>query len=218
MSNAFESPDTIKHHFRSFNMDGPEVEYDLSDSEMLDDASEEAWHASPASPLQMADVVNGDTSGNSHCTKPTAFVVDHNLCRPSTGLDRLCGDEERPDSPHVDSPAQLARSSQQDVSKDEVGNQPNILAEIESIFESMVDVLLNERGQLTVAIKTRTLSRGQPCDAVNAAQIHAESVQHLSFPGKTEKEAWRFGERDMRSSLWHRETDTAQPSSPAYWS
>ena len=171
-------------------MDGPEVEYDLSDSEMLDDASEEAWYASPASPLQMADVANGDTSVNSHCTKPTASVVDHNICRPSPGLDRMCGDEERPDSPHIDSPAQLARSSQQDVSKDEVGNQPNILAKIESIFESMVDVLLNERGQLTVTIKTRPVSRRH--------QTHAESVQQLCFPGKTEKEAWRFGERGIQ--------------------
>ena len=74
MNNAFESLHTIRHHFRSFNMDDPQVEYDLSDSEMLDDVSEEAWYAS-----QMAGVANGDTSVNSHCTKPAASVVDHNV-------------------------------------------------------------------------------------------------------------------------------------------
>jgi hypothetical protein len=86
------------------------------------------------------------------------------------------------------------------------------MAKIESIFEAMLDVLLNERGQLTVAITNRPLSRGQPHNTTNAAQANAESVHYLCFPGKTEKEAWRFGERGMRSSFWRFVTDTAQLS------
>jgi hypothetical protein len=68
---------------------------------------------------------------------------------------------------------------------------------IEGVFEAMVDVLLNERGRLTVAIKNRPLPRGQLCDPANVAQTQTESVQLLCFPGKTEKEAWRFGERGI---------------------
>jgi hypothetical protein len=177
-------------------MDDPDLECGLRDSEMLDDASEEAWYASPASPLQVAHVVSGDTaSGNSQRTEPVTSVVNCNQYQPRNGLDVLCSDERRPASPHVDLPAHHARTSQQDLSKNEVGNRSNVLAKIESIFEAMVDVLLNERGQLSVAIKTRPLSRGQPRDPASAAQKHAEPVQHLCFPGKTEKEAWRFGER-----------------------
>jgi len=181
-----------------------------SDSEMLDDASEEAQYASP---LQVTLVVNGDIpSGSSHRVEPTVSAINCKGSQPSTGLDMLCGGEDRPASPRVDSPAYVAPPNQQDISKDEVANRPSVLAKIESIFEAMIDVLLNERGQLSVAIKTRPVSRGRPRDPTDAAQTHTESVQHLCFPGKTEKEAWRFGERGMRSSFWRHDTDTAQLS------
>ena len=191
-------------------MDDFDFECDvLSDSEMLDDAPEEAWYASPDPPLQVAHVVNGDIlSGSTHRIEPAVSAIDCKESQPSTGLDMLCGGEDRPASPHVDSQAHIAPPSQQDISKNEMGNRSNVLAKIESIFEAMVDVLLNERGQLTVAIKTRPLSRGQPRVPTSTAQTHAESVQHLCFPGKTEKEAWRFGERGMRSSCWRHDTDT----------
>lgn len=182
----------------------------LSDSEMLDGAPEEAWYASPPPPLQVAHLVNGDIpSGGVPCTELTTSAVIEKY-QSSTGLDMLCGGEDHPASPHVDSPARVAPPSQQDTSKHEVINRSDVLAKIESIFEAMVDVLLNERGQLSVAIKTRPLSRGQPRDSTNTAQTHVESVQHLCFPGKTEKEAWRFGERGMRSSFWRHDTDNAQ--------
>jgi len=136
-------------------MGDAELEYDLSDSEMLDDASEEAWYAS-ASPLQVAHVVDGGaSSGQNHRIQAATSIDNPDKCQPSTGLDSLCSDEDSPASPHVDSPAHLARANEQDVSKDEVGNRSSVLAKIESIFEAMVDVLLNERGQLCVAIKPR---------------------------------------------------------------
>jgi hypothetical protein len=192
-------------------MDDFDLEWDLSDSEMLDGASEEAWSAS-ASPPHVAHVGSGDIpSGNSHRTGPVTSIGNCDEHESSTGSDITGGDDHRPASPHVDLPTHVARPSQQDISKDEVGNRPNVLAKIESIFEGMVDVLLNERGQLSVAIKTRPLSRGQPRDFTNIAQSHTESVQHLCFPGKTEKEAWRFGERVPWSFRRH-DTDTAQLS------
>lgn len=195
-------------------MDDLDVECDvLSDSDMLDDASEEAWYASPASSLRVTDVVQGDIpSRNPHRIEPAIPVGNRDERGPSVGPGRVGDVVDRCTSPHVNSPAYLAPSSQQDISKDALGNRSNVLAKIESIFEAMVDVLLNERGQLSVAIKTRPLSRGQPRDPTSTAQTHAESVQHLCFPGKTEKEAWRFGEHGMRSSFWRHDTDTAQLS------
>lgn len=193
-------------------MDDFTLEWDLSDSEMLDGASEEAWYATASTP-HVADVVNGDIpSGNSHRVEPVTFTSNCDEREPSTGSDIIGGDDHRPASPHVDLPTHVAPPSQQDISKDEVGNRSNLLAKIESIFEAMVDVLLNERGQLSVAIKTRPLSRGQPRDSTNTAELHAESVQHLCFPGRNEKEAWRFGEGGMRSSFRSHGTDTAQLS------
>ena len=161
----------------------------------------------------MADVVNGDIpSGNSHRVEPVTSTSNCDEREPSTGSDIIGGDDRRPASPHVDSPTHVASPSQQDISKDEVGDRSNVLAKIESIFEGMVDALLNERGRLRIAIKSRPLSRGQPRDSTNTTQLHAESVQQLCFPGKNEKEAWRFGERCMRPSLWSHITDTAQLS------
>lgn len=185
-------------------MDDSEVAYDFSDSEMLDDASEEGWYASPASPLQVAHVVNGDVpSGDLRRIELGTTAVNRDMGQPVPILNN------HPASSHVDSPAHLSRASEQDVLKDEVGVQSTVLTKIEGIFEAMVDVLLNERDQLSVAIKTRPLSRGQPRDMTSAAQTPAESVQHLRFPGKTEKEAWRFGEHRMRSSCRRHDTDTA---------
>ena len=194
-------------------MDDFDLDCESSYSEMLDDALEEAWNASSAPTLQAAHVVSGDVaSSNSHHTESATSVSNRDEHEPSTGSSRVCGDEDRPATPHVDSPAHHARTSQQDLSKNEMGNRSNVLAKIEGILEAMVDVLLNERGQLSIAIKTRPLSRGQLRDSTNAAQTHAEPVQHLCFPGKTEKEAWRFGERGMRSSFWRHDTDTPQLS------
>lgn len=84
------------------------------------------------------------------------------------------------------------------MSKNDAGSKSNVLTKIEGVFEAMVDVLLNERGQLSIAIKTRPSPRTNSSEAL---QTNGESVQHLCFPGKTEKEAWRFGERDDASRL-----------------
>jgi hypothetical protein len=194
-------------------MDDSDLECDLGDSEMLDDASEETWYASPASPLQVTHVGIGDIpSTSSRRAELVTPVAKRDQREQSLGLDRICGDGYRSTSPHVDSPARLARTSEQDTSNDEITNRSGVLANIEGIFEAMADVLLNERGHLSVAIKTRPLSRVQPRDSTNAAHTHTESVQHLRFPGKNEKEAWRFGERSMRPSFWRDDTDTAQLS------
>ena len=194
-------------------MDDFDFECDLGDSEMLDDAPEEAWYASPAPPLQVSHVVNRDiTSGNPHRIEPATCGGTRDEHEHPIGFNRTDDSDHRPAPPQADSPAHITSMSKQDALEDELKNRSNVQAKIESIFEAMVDVLLNERGQLNVAIKTRPLSRGRPRDPTDAAQTHAESVQHLCFPGKTEKEAWRFGERVMPSQFWRHDTNTAQLS------
>lgn len=74
------------------------------------------------------------------------------------------------------------------------------MAKIESVFEAMVDVLLNERGQLSIAIKTQPSPRRQQLHPSATHGARGESVQHLCFPGKTDKEAWRFGESEETAS------------------
>lgn len=179
-------------------MDDPNFECDLSDSEMLDDASEEALYASFALPLQAIHEVDDDMrSEQTHYTEPAAPIVNDDKCAEPTASNKLSGSDDNPASPHADDPAPLERAGQQSISKSESNVRSDVMAKIEGIFEAMVDVLLNERGQLSIALRTRPSSRGRQRDSTHAAQTCNESVQHLCFPGKTEKEAWRFGERGM---------------------
>lgn len=71
----------------------------------------------------------------------------------------------------------------------EASSRVDVLAKIEGIFEAMTDVLLNERGQLSIALKTKPSAAN--VDTANAAQ--SGSIQHIRFPGNNEREAWRFG-------------------------
>lgn len=66
---------------------------------------------------------------------------------------------------------------------------------IETIFEQMALVLLNERGQLSVVLKTRyDRSVARPAAAAQGDPPNpASSERRICFPGKTEREAWRFG-------------------------
>jgi hypothetical protein len=186
-------------------MDDFDLQCYTSDSEMLDDVLEETYPAAFASPVQLANVVDEDvTLMQPHHAEPAASTVDHDMCSQASHSDRIRGDENGPSSPHV-------RACSPDVSKGDVGSSSPVLAKIENIFEGMLDVLLNERGQLSVAIKTRPSARQQQLNSNIAAQTPTEAVQVLCFPGKTEKEAWRFGECDMPGTF-QRGTDISQLS------
>jgi hypothetical protein len=183
-----------------YNLDG-----DLSDFEMLDDASDEVSYASLAEPsAYVAQVVDGGTASEQpQCSEDAAFVVYRKEYSSSLG-----GHDDRSASPQADFSTHPERSYQQDVPKDEKDIRSDVLAKIEGIFEAMVDVLLNERGQLSIEIKTRSRSRIEQHDQPDTFRAHTESIQQLCFPGKTEKEAWRFGKRGMPLSRYHLNTDT----------
>jgi hypothetical protein len=173
-------------------MDNSDLQCCSSDLEMLDDVLDEAFPAALASPSEVAHVVDEDfTSEHPHHAEPAASIFDHDMCSQASRPERIYGDEDRPASLHV-------RAHSPDVSKGDAGSSSTVLAKIENIFEGMLDLLLNERGQLSIAIKTRPTSRQQQLDSTRTSQTPTEAVQLLCFPGKTEKEAWRFGECDMQ--------------------
>jgi hypothetical protein len=173
-------------------MDNSDLQCCSSDLEMLDDVLDEAFPAALASPSEVAHVVDEDfTSEHPHHAEPAASIFGHDMCSQASRPERIHGDEDRPASLHV-------RAHSPDVSKGDAGSSSTVLAKIENIFEGMLDLLLNERGQLSIAIKTRPTSRQQQLDSTRTSQTPTEAVQLLCFPGKTEKEAWRFGECDMQ--------------------
>jgi len=190
-------------------MDDFDLDGDLSDFEMLDDVSDGASCASLAEPsAQVALVVDGGTaSKQSQCSEDAAFILTRKEYLRSLG-----GDDDRSASPQADFPTHAERAYQQHIVRSEKGIRSDILAKIEGIFEAMVDVLLNERGQLSIEIKTRSRSRIEQHNQTHATQADTETIQQLCFPGKNEKQAWRFGKRGMPSSQWHLNTNTAQLS------
>lgn len=193
-------------------MDDSDLECLLSDTEMLDDAPEDANPVAFAPSLPVAHIISEDVvSHQARRTEPAVTIANHDECLQLNSSDNTCGDENRLASPHVDSPFNPLRGCQSDISNEKARSGSNILAKIEGIFGAMLDVLLNERGQLSVAIMTRPQSQRQQFDSTIASQTHTESVQHIQFPGKTEKEAWRFGECRV-DSVCHCGTDTAQLS------
>jgi hypothetical protein len=184
-------------------MDDSELHCHLSDSEMLDDAAGDTY----SSPLQVATHVFDEEamSKQVHCTEPVAAIDDPATYPLSDALDGTHDDQNQPASPCVMSLSHRDRASQLNDLKTGVGSGSDVLARIESIFEAMLDVLLNERGQLSIAIITRPSSRRQQ---LNSTIANTDSVQHMCFPGRTEKEAWRFGQYGLK--VCRRGADIAQ--------
>ena len=69
-----------------------------------------------------------------------------------------------------------------------------VLAKIETIFEDMADVLLNERGQMSMSIRRRSKISGSHRMQEPLSEAAPTVEKRISFPGKTEKEAWQFSE------------------------
>ena len=64
------------------------------------------------------------------------------------------------------------------------------IANIEAVFERMADAMLNDRNELSITLKVRnSKAKGQHTSSVDDGR-----TKRIGFPGKTEDEAWRFGE------------------------
>lgn len=93
--------------------------------------------------------------------------------------------EDHTDSPHISQGARRSNTFQ----------AGEVITKIEDIFESLLDCIINEKKCLVFHIKSRAKSGRQTLDAVNGAIRNAGNVEtkEITFPGKTQKEAWKFG-------------------------
>lgn len=69
-----------------------------------------------------------------------------------------------------------------------------VITKIEDIFESLLDCIINENDCLILHIKSRGKNGRQALDAATGAIRNTENVEakEITFPGKTQKEAWKF--------------------------
>ncbi|KFY71813.1 hypothetical protein V499_08004, partial [Pseudogymnoascus sp. VKM F-103] len=69
-----------------------------------------------------------------------------------------------------------------------------VITKIEDIFESLLDCIINEKKCLVLHIKSRGKKGGQTLDAATGAIRNTRNVEtkEITFPGKTQKEAWKF--------------------------
>ena len=70
-----------------------------------------------------------------------------------------------------------------------------VITKIEDIFESLLDCITNEKKCLVLHIKSRGKNGRQTLDAATGAIRNIGNVEtkEITFPGKTQKEAWKFG-------------------------
>lgn len=70
-----------------------------------------------------------------------------------------------------------------------------VITKIEDIFESLLDCIINEKKCLVLHIKSRGNNGRQTLDAATGAIRNTTDVEtkEITFPGKTQKEAWKFG-------------------------
>jgi hypothetical protein len=161
-----------------------------SDDEMLDGASQ--YHELPLS-LHTVDAADGVSSQPDHNFPPVSR--NSTACPCPASSNDLEGDDDSVFASRVQFPAgeqqTVLAASPEDVTPT-IGT--GVLARIENIFEAMADVLLNERGQLSVELVTRPRVGRRNIDLMGSTPPQGIAVQRLCFPGKTEREAWRFGE------------------------
>lgn len=167
----------------------------FSDSDMLDAASE-ASYSTPASPL-LGPGEHIETDSSSQQGHSTASCVhadgDGGKYGARSQTPGEVFDGQNPGAPpEVIPPHERVQGT---VAGPKVGaaSSAAVLAKIEATFESMADVLLNERGQLSLDLMTRPTNQKQRLDLNDTAAAPTESVQHIHFPGKSKREAWRFG-------------------------
>jgi meiotic recombination protein SPO11 len=70
-----------------------------------------------------------------------------------------------------------------------------VITKIEDIFESLLDCIINEKKCLVLHIKSRARNGRHTIDAATGAIRNAGNVEtkEITFPGKTQKETWKFG-------------------------
>lgn len=69
-----------------------------------------------------------------------------------------------------------------------------VITKIEDIFESLLDCIINEKKCLVLHIKSRARNSRHTIDAATGAIKNTGNVEtkEITFPGKTQKEAWKF--------------------------
>ena len=174
----------------------------VSDDEMLDDSPQYQYDELPL-PLEAVDAADMTSSSKlDHNIPPVLQASRDRTASPnlasSPGLE---GDDESVFASRVRPPADQQRTvlaaSPEEVT---LTAGTSVVARIERIFEAMADVLLNERGQLSVELVTRPRVNRQHLDPIDSTPVQSHPVQRLCFPGKSEREAWRFGEHYLAVS------------------
>jgi meiotic recombination protein SPO11 len=182
-------------------MDNFQCSDSFSDDEMLDDALHSQYDELTSS-LAAVDAADVTSSKPDLDISPVLHASRDQTASPNLASSPgLVGYDESVFASRVHPPA----DQQQTVfaaSPEEVTPTAgtSVVARIENIFEAMADVLLNERGQLSVELVTRPRVSRQHHDTADSTSAQSVAVQRLCFPGKTEREAWRFGEHDLTAT------------------
>ncbi|OAF54367.2 hypothetical protein VC83_09336 [Pseudogymnoascus destructans] len=115
-----------------------------------------------------------------------------NSLLPNSPYDKLISQNQLAPSPPEDYADSLAIS--QGAPRNNNLQAGEVITKIEVIFESLFDCIINEKKCLVLHIKSRGGNGQQTIDAASGAIRNTRNVEtkEITFPGKTQKEAWKF--------------------------
>jgi len=79
---------------------------------------------------------------------------------------------------------------------------------IEAFLEQIVNAIVNEEDEISITLGVRRTSsslRSNLTDQAEKSSAPEIKTRRLCFPGKTEKEAWRFSEVDLHTTVRRRD-------------
>jgi meiotic recombination protein SPO11 len=77
-----------------------------------------------------------------------------------------------------------------------------VITQIENIFESITDCLLDDKNEFTICLKTRPRRNAQEDEANNGKKRLMSGVRKVTFPNRNPKEAWKFSRCSLRRRLF----------------
>lgn len=101
---------------------------------------------------------------------------------------------------HLDLPSSTDHILHLDISQPprNTNNQVGaVITKIEDIFESLLDCITNENKCLVLHLKSRGKAGHRTLDPITGTIRNTGNAEckEITFPGKTQREAWKFGER-----------------------
>ena len=168
------------------NMDSDDFEDLFMRGDLLPDSSQESL------PKAATNLSFGDTCLSGEGARATPVGLDSEMPILSHGYLDCPQSPDMDNKPSLECPATPALIVERpDVTVQASAASPR--DQIESAFENVVDAMLNEKTEISITLKTRPATTNPQKTSEAVPSLNEVKYKRICFPGRTEREAWRFG-------------------------